>query len=162
MEPQRLSAGGRRLCRHVWSALLLAGPLLILCLLLPATAAALMSTGDGGWSWQDPLPQGNTLEAVNAIDAQHAVAVGDVGSTITTSDGGASWSAHDLGIAGAHVADLSFVDAKDGWAAVWVPESNGGQDKAFLAHTTDGGLTWVTQPFSWLPAAVDFVDARHG
>ena len=141
--------------------LLLAGVLVTLCLLLPAPAFALMTTGDGGWSWQDPLPQGNNLEAVCVIDAQHAVTAGDNGSILTTSDGGASWSAHDVGIAGAHVADLSFVDASNGWAAVWVQAWNGGQNKALILHTSDGGVTWSTESFIF-SSAVDFIDANHG
>jgi photosystem II stability/assembly factor-like uncharacterized protein len=124
--------------------------------------ALALSTGDGGWQWQDPLPQGNNMETVSALDAQHAVAAGDSGTVLTTSDGGASWAAHDIGIAGAHVADLSFVDANDGWAAVWVQPRNVGPYQALIMHTTDGGATWAKVGFAWHPEAVDFVDASHG
>jgi photosystem II stability/assembly factor-like uncharacterized protein len=124
--------------------------------------ALALSTGDGGWQWQDPLPQGNNLETVSALDSQHAVAAGDNGTVLTTSDGGASWAAHDIGIAGAHVADLSFVDANDGWAAVWVQPRNVGPYRALILHTTDGGATWAKVGFPWHPEAVDFVDASHG
>jgi photosystem II stability/assembly factor-like uncharacterized protein len=144
--------------------LLLVGVFVSLCLLLPrpASASALMTTGDGGWFWQDPLPQGNNLEAVSAVDAQHAVAAGDNGSILTTSDGGASWSAHDLGIAGAHVSDLSFVDVNDGWAQVRVQGRNGGGVRAFVAHTSDGGATWAAEGFGMPVTDVDFIDPSHG
>ncbi len=131
-------------------------------LVLPASAFALTSTGDGGWQWLDPQPQGNNLEAVVAFDALHAVTGGDNGALLTTSDGGASWSGHDLGIASSHIAALSFVGALDGWAAIWQQDHNGGRNRAYLAHTTDGGATWTSQRFAWFPTALDFVDASHG
>jgi len=133
-----------------------------LVVLLVAGSALALSTGDGGWLWQNPLPQGNNLEAVDAIDAQHAVAAGDSGTILTTSDGGASWSAHDLGIAAAHIADLSFVDADNGWAAVWVQARNGGNNPTLIAHTSNGGVTWAREGVNLPAAAVDFVDASHG
>jgi hypothetical protein len=40
-----------------------------LAILLVAGSALALSTGDGGWLWQNPLPQGNNLEAVDAIDS---------------------------------------------------------------------------------------------
>ena len=108
---------------------------------------ALISTGNGGWQWLDPQPQGNDLVRVVALGAQRAVAAGDNGALLTTSDGGASWGAHDLGIVGAHVAALSFVSGNDGWAAVWQQGRNGGLNRAYIAHTGDGGATWTTQRF---------------
>ena len=54
-------------------AIALCAAVLVL-LVLPASALALMSTGDGGWQWLDAQPQGNDLETVVALDAQHAVA----------------------------------------------------------------------------------------
>jgi len=161
MTTRLLSAGGWCLSRQAWSVLL-AGVLLTLCLLLPTSAFALMSTGDGGWSWQDPLPQGNKLETVSVIDALHAVAAGDNGAILTTNDGGASWSAHDVGIAAAHINDLSFIDANDGWAVAWVHSQNGGNDRDLILHTSDGGATWATQGPHYLAKAVDFLDASHG
>ena len=163
MEPHGLSAGGRHLGRHLCSVLLLAGVLLTLCLLLPATASALMSTGDGGWRGRTRCPRATTLQAVSALDAQHAVAAGDSGTILTTSDGGASWAAHDIGIARAHVADLSFADANDGWAQVWVQVPNLGGIRHFVEHTTDGGLTWAAKPFScFRPPLISSTQARLG
>ncbi len=133
-----------------------------LAVLLVAGSALALSTGDGGWLWQNPLPQGNNLEAVDAIDAQHAVAAGDSGTILTTTDGGTSWSAHDLGIAAAHIADLSFVDADNGWAAVWVQTRNGGDNPTLIAHTSNGGVTWAREGVNLPATAVDFVDASHG
>ena len=47
-------------------------------------------------------------------------------------------------------------------AAVWQQDHNGGRNRAYLAHTTDGGATWTSQRFAWFPTALDFVDASHG
>ncbi len=36
---------------------------LLLAAALPGAAAALISTGDGAWVWQNPLPQGTICRA---------------------------------------------------------------------------------------------------
>lgn len=141
--------------------LLRVAPVLVVALLLLGAfcpnAVALVSTGDGGWLWQSPLPQGNNLEAVSVIDAQHAVAVGDNGTILTTSDGGVTWSSHDIGIAGAHINDVSFVNADDGW----VMAISGSAEPDLLMHTTDGGATWVAHgPHG--ASHVDFISATRG
>ena len=127
-------------------------------LLLPASAFALTSTGDGGWQWLDPQPQGNDLEAVVALDAQHAVAGGDYGTLLATSDGGATWSFHVPGIIGVHVAALSSAGSGGLWAVVWAQNT----DLRALAHSSDGGTTWTTKKLAGPVWAVDFADARHG
>ena len=44
-----------------------------------------------GWEWQNPLPQGNTLRDVQLFSANTAIAVGDAGTVMKTTDGGESW-----------------------------------------------------------------------
>ena len=127
--------------------------------ILAPPAVAAMSTGDGGWTWLDPLPQGNLLQAVAFIDPSHAVAAGDSGALLTTSDAGLDWTARDLHIAGAHVLDLSFPDTRHGWAAVSV---DGVPPRSLLLRTTDGGITWPLRRSFPLVTAVDFVNARDG
>ena len=156
------STTGRLGRRPAWQVLLVTGFPLSLWLLLPASASALITTGDGGWSWQNPLPQGDSLEAVATIDAQHAVAVGDCGAIITTADGGATWTSHDSGLTGAHLNDVSFPDANNGWAVAWTQASNGGSYGPFILHSADGGLSWTVQASLPFAKAVEFIDARHG
>jgi photosystem II stability/assembly factor-like uncharacterized protein len=127
-------------------------------LLLPASAFALMSTGDGGWQWLDPQPQGNDLEAVVALDAHTAVVGGDSGTLLATADGGATWSFHVPGIVGAHVASLSSAGSGGLWAVVWAQNT----DHRLLAHSTDGGATWTTKNLGGSFRMVEFVDASHG
>jgi hypothetical protein len=45
------------------------------------TQAAAVITA-GGWGWQNPLPQGNDLWGVAALDAATTVAVGDLGTVV--------------------------------------------------------------------------------
>jgi photosystem II stability/assembly factor-like uncharacterized protein len=175
------TASGTRSGRHLLSLVALAAMALTVSLLLPAAAFAQMTTGDGGWVWQDPLPQGHDLAAVSAIDATHAVAAGDGGGVLTTADGGLSWSAHDVGLATPRFTDFSFVDANMGWAVASIVEqdgfnsgsyvlhtSDGGTfsvgsgSGAYVLHTGDGGASWAVQ--RPLPGAVSvqFLDARRG
>jgi hypothetical protein len=87
--------------RRIYMLLGLGLILLSLALALPAGAFAFISTGDGGWFWQNPLPQGNALGAVTFPDATHGWAVGDYGTILATTDGGATWSARSSGISDA-------------------------------------------------------------
>ena len=70
---------------------------LVFALLAAAPVSADVSTRDGGWAWQNPLPQANGLNAVACPDATHAWAVGDCGTILATTDGGAHWSRAELG-----------------------------------------------------------------
>ena len=132
----------------------------VVCLALPASAFALMSTGSGGWQWLDPQPQGNDLEAAIAVDVQHAIIGGDNGTLLTTTDGGATWSFHVPGVAGGHVASLSNAGSGGLWATVWSQRDSG--NRYVLAHSTDGGATWTTRALGGSVWTVDFVDADHG
>ena len=37
-----------------------------------------------GWEWQNPLPQGNTLNDIQTFDGQNAIAVGSAGTILKT------------------------------------------------------------------------------
>src|SRR5438105_14925340 len=43
------------------------------------------------WKWQSPLPEGNPLTAVAAASTTTAWAVGEAGTILATTDGGATW-----------------------------------------------------------------------
>jgi len=45
------------------------------------------------WQWQNPSPTGNQLYAVRFLDASTAVAVGEAGAILRSTDAGASWQA---------------------------------------------------------------------
>jgi photosystem II stability/assembly factor-like uncharacterized protein len=45
-----------------------------------------------GWFWQNPLPQGNTLNDIFVFDENEAIAVDGSGTVIKTVDSGDSWT----------------------------------------------------------------------
>lgn len=61
-------------------------------LLSPAAASAGLSVGHSGWEWSNPLPQGNTLRAVDFV-GQTGFAAGDFGTLLRSDDGGQTWTA---------------------------------------------------------------------
>lgn len=121
------------------------------------TATAFISTGRTGdrhWFWQNPLPQGNSLNAQSYLDANRGWAVGSGGTVLRTVDGAITWQALD---ASTHT-DLwgtSFPDANFGWIV-----GNSG----LVKRTSDGGSSWTTQtvPLSANFRAVDFIDSNRG
>ena len=54
-----------------------------------------VSFSQSGWFWQNPLPQGSTLNSVKFINAQTGIAVGNFGAVLRTSDGGESWNLYN-------------------------------------------------------------------
>ena len=83
------------------------------------------------WTWQYPVPQGNTIRAVRFSQAA-GIAVGDHGTIIRTEDGGLSWSF----VANSFAQHLQGVCHLSGnkWLAV-------GREGLIIA-SADGGLTW--------------------
>jgi hypothetical protein len=81
---------GKRDGKGAWSRMLV--PLLSLVWAQNALAADC----GANWVWRNPLPQGNSLYSVAWGDGRF-VAVGDIG-TILTSPDGAAWTVHDSGV----------------------------------------------------------------
>ncbi len=112
------------------------------------------SFAQSGWYLQNPLPQGNTLWAVAALDSSIVLAAGEYGTILSTTDGGASWTLQSSGTTN-HLRGVSFVDANTGWAV-----GGGGT----ILSTTDGGATWTPQSSGTTVAlhGVSFVNANTG
>ena len=115
------------------SILIRALTLLTVGLVLTAVSAA-----QSGWYWQNPLPQGNSLRAVAVLDGKTVIAVGDAGTILRTTDGGASWRRQFSGTAN-HLYGVSFTDANTGTAV-----GEGGT----ILRTTTGGEPALRQPNS--------------
>lgn len=106
------------------------------------------------WAWQNPWPQGNTLRDIHVVNRNAAIAIGDVGTIIQTTDGGIGWSSKcttTLVLRAVH-----FIDANTGWVV--------GDDGTIL-KTIDGGVTWSAQNsgttfYDW--NAVYFANANTG
>ena len=107
---------------------------LILAMLWPVSATlAAVSTGDGAWTWQNPIPQGNDLFAVRFTDPNSGWAVGARGLILRTTDGGANWSIQESSVRQA----LFGIAALDARTAIIV--GGGGT----ILTTADGGATWI-------------------
>jgi photosystem II stability/assembly factor-like uncharacterized protein len=118
-----------------------------------------LALAQSGWFWQNPLPQGNALWALATPDVNTSVAVGNFGTIVRTTDGGATWTVQSSGTTN-NLFAVSFVDASTGWAVGASEDYRSG----IILHTTDGGLTWTPQasPTTNALSGVDFVDAETG
>ena len=138
---------------------------IILCL----TTVSILAQNDNakGWQWQYPKPQGNTLRDIYVFNKNTAVAVGDLGTVIKTTDGGNNWDVqHHAGGTDIDLYGVNFTDEMNGWACggIWW------MGKSVLLKTTDGGKNWSqvtvdmkSQIDTTLPlSAVYFVDNNTG
>lgn len=120
-----------------------------------------LATTDGGMHWSaqtGSLRQNDNWVGVQALDAQHVVAIGSAGAVIMSSDGGLTWAEPETP-AGCTLAALRFVDGRHGWAVGAASNGHG-----LVLASADGGASWVTQdiPAAGELSAVCFSDASHG
>nr|MCU0294777.1 YCF48-related protein [Candidatus Nanopelagicales bacterium] len=87
------------------SAILGCAVLLALALAVPAQA-----------TWTAQNSSGPTLFDVAFTDTSHGWAVGDGGTILATSDGGATWTAQSSGTTENVLYGVAFTDASHGWA----------------------------------------------
>ena len=88
-----------------------------------------------GWFWQNPLPQGNNLQDIYVFDENTAIAVGNVGTVIKTTDGGTNWNSQTSGTTEG-LRSVHFTDNNTGWAV---------GASGIILKTTDGGAIWNFQ-----------------
>jgi len=60
-------------------------------LFLSALALLAFNPSFAGWFWQNPRPQGNPLASVYFVDPDTGYAVGESGTILKTTNGGAAW-----------------------------------------------------------------------
>ena len=118
-----------RTCRVVLAAL-------AMLVLAPTTALASVNVGQSGWFWGNPLPQGNTINALDFAGAR-GYAVGAFGTILRSDDGGGTWS----GLAGGTAVDLNLLQAVDTNTVI-----AGG--RCTLRRSEDGGKTFARLPFT--------------
>src|ERR1700674_1633131 len=132
-------ASGRARLAAFSSTLLVATLVVVLCTLSTAqTAHAFLSTGDGTWVWQNPLPQGNSLSAVSCPTSSTCFAVGGLfgyGTILATSNGGGTWTVQSPGTSQA----ITGVSCPSTTACFAVGGS------ATILGTSNGGATWTAQ-----------------
>lgn len=64
-----------------------------------ATATAGVVSGNTGWAWSNPLPQGNSLAKIDSI-AGRAYAGGESGTLMRSDNGGVTWTGVRTGLLG--------------------------------------------------------------
>ncbi len=105
----------------------------LLFMALGVTAPVLAQTG---WFWQNPLPQGNTLNAIQRAGNSRIFAVGRQGMVVRSEDQGATWQALASGVT-AELHALAFFNADTGIIA-----GAGGT----ILRTRDGGVSFQVLP----------------
>ena len=90
------------------------------------------------WEWQNPTPQGNTLNSVYFTNINTGYAAGKCGTIIKTTDGGVSWTVQNSGTAN-HLHSILFPLPDIGYAA---------GENGIILKTTDGGNNWAIQNYS--------------
>ncbi|MBN1560130.1 T9SS type A sorting domain-containing protein [candidate division KSB1 bacterium] len=100
--------------------------LLILFLAIPLLAA--------DWEWLNPKPHGNSLNDIDTIDEDKAVAVGALGTIMRTDDGGQNWETiFQVNNFYGDLFAVQFVSEYVGWAA---------GEWGTILQTKDGGVSW--------------------
>ena len=127
-------------------------------LTVPASAGAVVSIGQSGWYWGNPLPQGQTLRAIQFSGAR-GYAVGDFGAVIRTDDGGTTWSGLPSGteedLRAVQVLGPDIVIVAGGCSAR--RSNNGGASFAFLPVTnSETDCTDAISDFSFGSATAGF------
>ncbi len=125
------------------------------------------------WSWQNPLPQGNSINDIEFIDNYFGLAVGETGTILKTTDGGITWSQqnstttkviYNVDVTNNSIAYalgsyflLKTTDGGDSWFNLEMPATTYFNDLFFLDslkgyvvgsnsnifYTYDGGSTWI-------------------
>lgn len=98
------------------------------------------------------------LNAVTMLSADTAIAVGESGTILTTTDGGETWTLQDSGTD----ASLNGVAFADDTTAIAV--GSAGMSHSLILRTTDGGKTWTIQDSGTQATlnGVAFADAKNG
>ncbi len=87
------------------------------------------------WTWQNPLPQGNTLVDVQTIDENTIIAVGSAGTVLMTVDSGESWEVQNIDKP-EWLVSVHFVNENVGWVV---------GHSGIIIHTINGGKNWTYQ-----------------
>jgi photosystem II stability/assembly factor-like uncharacterized protein len=111
----------------------------------------LQKSGDLGATWTSlNSRQTDELDGVSFFDADHGLAVGAIGSTARTDDGGRTWEI------GRHLAASRF------WDVVMLSRTHAVAAATMgLFHTADGGQTWSKRA-DGIFYGVSFGDAMNG
>ena len=143
--------------------------LLLICLLLPGAVRA--QDPLRGWQWQNPLPQGNSINSIRfAPDKKRGWAVGANGVVLTTNNSGFEWeeqtSPANTTLYGLYVKDRSHVVITGARGVVlttsnagekWVVRQSGVRDHLFAVTFAPKNplLGWAVGTFGSIIATTD-------
>jgi len=104
------------------------------CFALPPSMVAQQSPG---WQWQNPLPQGNTINSIKfAPDKKYGWAVGSDGAILRSRNGGFEWEAQtsetSTTLYGLYVRDKSRAVISGA--------------RGVILTTVNGGSKWISRP----------------
>lgn len=99
------------------------------------TRATLAMSADKGATWKvTDLGEDAQITTMQFVDTDFAIAAGEFGMTIATTDGGATWAKRTAMPGEFYPYAVLFSSRTDGWAS-----GLGGQ----MLHTSDGAKTWT-------------------
>ena len=107
---------------------------MLLCILFAWVGCTFAQEGD--WIPQSPPLTSKQFNDIHIFDENTAIAVGESGTVMKTTDGGVTWEIKPTEILYGHLLSVYFVNASIGWAV----GSSGS-----IIKTTDGGEIWETQ-----------------
>jgi len=87
------------------------------------------------WFWQNPLPQGNTLNSTYFVDVNIGCAVGNGGTILKTTDGGGNWILKTSGTT-KNLNSVFLISSAIGYAV---------GDSGIIIKTTNAGESWTEQ-----------------
>jgi photosystem II stability/assembly factor-like uncharacterized protein len=89
------------------------------------------------WQWVNPLPQGNLLNNVWAVNQDTVVSVGENGTILRSTNGGQTWDVrHNVAGISEQLFAVQFVSDSTGWAV---------GEYGRILKTTNGGDSWFIQ-----------------
>ncbi len=87
------------------------------------------------WEWQNPLPQGNSLNDIQSINSYLGFACGGRGTILKTNVSGLSWRLLNFP-KDIYISSIDFIDNNEGWA-IGVQNNTG-----YVFKTINGGNSW--------------------
>lgn len=118
---------------------------ILVLLLLTCTTSAFAE-----WTWQNTLPQGETLRDVQIVNSTTIYAAGNSGTFLKSIDNGESWVNQNLD---GWIYALYFIDEFTGWI-VGIDDF---EEDELIFKTIDGGQTWTLQ---WISSGRGLTDIQ--
>lgn len=95
------------------------------------------------WMWQNPVPQGNTLNAIQMLNSSTVYAVGEYGSAIKTTDSGLTWN--------------QLAVNHDNYRAIHFVNNNTG----YILATTGNIYKTIDEGYHWQTLSTKFANTYH-